>query len=230
VSIEYTGTYFKIRQRGNVNDMYEVIATGTNGNDGAWHHVCSVNASATSHTMYLDGAFVATDTSNVPFPVTHNGRIGDLAGQYGELDFYNGLVDDLRIYNRALSAAEVGELYSAPAPVTTTFVYDGDGNRVKKVEGGKTVHYVNKYYEKSVTDTVVTTYYYHGGRLVTLRKGTTVEYIHQEHLSGTAVSTDSLGAQVSSVKYLPFGETRVSTGTLGTDKRFTGQRLDGTGL
>jgi RHS repeat-associated protein len=33
-----------------------------------------------------------------------------------------------------------------------------------------------------------------------------------------------------SIKYLPFGGTRSSQGTLGTDKLFTGQRLDNTGL
>lgn len=34
----------------------------------------------------------------------------------------------------------------------------------------------------------------------------------------------------TSIKYFPFGDRRNSQGTLGTDKQFTGQRLDGTGL
>jgi YD repeat-containing protein len=49
---------------------------------------------------------------------------------------------------------------------TSTFVYDGNGNRVKKTEGGETILYVNKYYEKNLTTEEVTTYYYHGGSLV----------------------------------------------------------------
>jgi len=54
--------------------------------------------------------------------------------------------------------------------------------------------------------------------------------MHQDSLSSTSLVTDSLGAQVgSTVKYLPFGETR-STITVPTDKLFTGQRLDSTGL
>jgi YD repeat-containing protein len=44
--------------------------------------------------------------------------------------------------------------------VTTDFVYDGDGNRIKNTEGGITTLYVNKYYEK--TGTEVTTSYYLG--------------------------------------------------------------------
>jgi RHS repeat-associated protein len=43
--------------------------------------------------------------------------------------------------------------------------------------------------------------------------------------------TDTGGDQIdTTMKYLPFGECLESTGDLGTDKLFTGQRLDGTGL
>ena len=128
--------------------------------------------------------------------------------------------------------------------VTTDFVYDGDGNRVKKpvpyrdtgTEGGQTILYVNQYYEKVIAGTgvgTVTTYYYHGGRLVAKRAGInptyTLSYIHQDHLSGTALATDTSGNQVgSTMKYKPFGET--VSGSVPTDKLFTGQRLDGTGL
>jgi RHS repeat-associated protein len=112
--------------------------------------------------------------------------------------------------------------------VTSTFIYDGDGSRVKKTEDGQTVLYINKYYEKNVTSGNITTYYYLGGRLVAMRQGTTLTYVHQDHLTGTAVVSDSSGALVSSIKYFPYGATR--SGSVPTDKQFTGQRLDGTGL
>ena len=54
--------------------------------------------------------------------------------------------------------------------------------------------------------------------------------MHQDHLAGTSVTTDNSGAEVSTVNYMPFGSTRAVTGTLDTDKLFTGQRLDDTGL
>ncbi|GEM_PF-2201388 len=44
------------------------------------------------------------------------------------------------------------------------------------------------------------------------------------------LSTDSSGSQVSLTKFFSFGSTRSSTGTLGTDMKYTGQRLDGTDL
>ena len=76
----------------------------------------------------------------------------------------------------------------------------------------------------------VTSYYYLGDRLVSLKKDTTLRFVHQDHLTGTAVITDTDGEEVGSIKYYPYGETRDSTGTLYTDKLYTGQRLDDTGL
>jgi RHS repeat-associated protein len=113
---------------------------------------------------------------------------------------------------------------------TNTFIYDGDGVRVKKTEGGQVILYVNACYEKNLTSGNVTTYYYLGDRLVAMRQSTTLTYIHQDHLTGTSVVSDSSGNLVSSIKYYPFGECRNSQGNPGTDKLFTGQRLDGTGL
>lgn len=51
-----------------------------------------------------------------------------------------------------------------PAPGTSTFVYDGNGSRVKKTEGGQTILYINQYYEKNLTTGEITTYYYSGAR------------------------------------------------------------------
>ena len=116
------------------------------------------------------------------------------------------------------------------ANTTSTFIYNGDGVRVKKSEGGQIILYINGYYEKNLTTGNVTTYYYLGDRLVAMRQSTTLTYIHQDHLTGTSVVSDSTGALVSSIKYYPFGECRNSQGNPGTDKLFTGQRLDGTGL
>jgi len=111
-----------------------------------------------------------------------------------------------------------------------TFVYDGDGARVKKTEGGQTTVYVNKYYEKNLSTGAVTTYYYLGDRLVALRNGSSVYYVHEDHLTGTSVVTNSSGTVAGSIRYYPYGSTRSSTGSLYTDKKFTGQRLDATGL
>jgi RHS repeat-associated protein len=113
---------------------------------------------------------------------------------------------------------------------TSSFVYDGDGMRVKKTEGGEQILYVNKYYEENLTTGEITTYYYLGGRRVAMRRDTTLQYIHQDHISSTAVMTSDNGTLVGSMKYYPYGDRLESQGTLSTDKLFTGQRLDSTGL
>ncbi len=113
---------------------------------------------------------------------------------------------------------------------TSTFVYDRDGNCVIKIEGGETVLYVNKYYEVNLTTSDNTSYYYHGSKLVAMSKNNTLKYIHQDHLAGTALVTSDNGTLLGTMKYYPYGYCRNSQGDLGTDKLFTGQRLDDTGL
>jgi RHS repeat-associated protein len=111
---------------------------------------------------------------------------------------------------------------------TSTFVYDGDGNRALKTEGGDTILYINQYYEKNLTTGEVTSSYYLGGKLVATKTGDTLEYIHQDHLSGTALVSDSSGGLVNEISYYPYGSTR--SGDVPTDRKFTGQRLDSSGL
>ncbi len=111
-----------------------------------------------------------------------------------------------------------------------SFVYDGDGKRVKKTDGGSTIFFVNQYYEKNLNTREETTYYYLGSKLVAQRQGTTLSYIQQDSLSSTSVTSDTSGAATSTIRYYPYGECLESQGSIVTDKRFTGQRLDSTGL
>jgi RHS repeat-associated protein len=57
----------------------------------------------------------------------------------------------------------------------------------------------------------------------------TVYYFAADHLGSTSVTMDASGTKIGEMKYYPFGETRYVNGTLGTDRRFTGQREE-TGL
>ncbi|MBI4332382.1 MAG: hypothetical protein HY673_14000 [Chloroflexi bacterium] len=109
------------------------------------------------------------------------------------------------------------------------YVYDGDGFRVKKTENGATILYVNRYYEKNLSTGAATLYYYLGGKMAAYKTGTDLKYLHQDHLSGTSITTTSAGNLDGSIKYTPFGQTRASSGALPAHK-FTGQRLDDVGL
>jgi RHS repeat-associated protein len=90
---------------------------------------------------------------------------------------------------------------------------------------------INRYHE--VTGSLVITSYYLGGKLIAQRQGSGSSYILsyflQDHLRSTSATYDS-NSNSTSIKYFPFGLTRSSAGTLPTDKKFTGQQLDSTGL
>lgn len=81
-------------------------------NDNAWHHVVFVNESASSHKLYVDGVLVETSTTTWvdTSSNTENVYIGRYKNYIYEDSYLNGLVDDVRIYQRALNAAEVGKL------------------------------------------------------------------------------------------------------------------------
>ena len=98
---------------------------------GVWHHV-AVTMGAGTGILYVDGLPTATNGS---FSVTP-GRLGNTTqnwigrSQYSADPYLNGLVDDFRIYNSALSPADVASLVTplaAPAPFRGT---NGDGRVV----------------------------------------------------------------------------------------------------
>jgi hypothetical protein len=94
-------------------------------NDNNWHHVVVTYDKVTSKKIfYLDGLVDATHTvhSNKPLgrgAETRYGTIGTTNedGTFNDSsttrgDYFNGLLDDLRIYDRAVTLSEVGSLNS----------------------------------------------------------------------------------------------------------------------
>jgi RHS repeat-associated protein len=109
---------------------------------------------------------------------------------------------------------------------TTQFIYDGDGDLVKKVkpDNSKTI-YVGGVYEVdkasggSIQRTV--TYYPVAGAM---RINSTLYYTLKDHFGSASVVTDASGNILGTQRYYPYGETRLTTGTIFRDKLFTGQR------
>lgn len=77
-----------------------------------WSHVSIVN-NAGAVTFYLNGVADGTTTSGPSYTIVKTGNDNG-----GEL--YRGKLDDIRIYNRAFSAAEITNLYNNGAVVYTT--------------------------------------------------------------------------------------------------------------
>ncbi len=106
------------------------------------------------------------------------------------------------------------------ATTIATFVYDGDGQRVKSTLNGVTTSFVGNYYEKTGKNS--TKYYYAGTARVAMRN-TSVKYLFGDQLGSTSVTTSSSGAIGSQERYKPFGEMYYTSGTLPTRYTFTGQ-------
>ena len=102
-----------------------------------------------------------------------------------------------------------------------TFVYDGDGRRVKSTINGTTIYFVGAHYE--VTGSTVTKYYFAGAQRVAMRSGSTVNYLLTDHLGSTSLTTDTSGTLVSEMRYKPWGEVRYTSGTTPTNYTYTGQ-------
>jgi hypothetical protein len=78
---------------------------------GGWHHV-AVTLNGSTGTLYVDGQQVGSNTAMTIKPsdlgVTTQNWIG--RSQFSGDPYLNGLVDDFRIYNQALTASQVTEV------------------------------------------------------------------------------------------------------------------------
>jgi RHS repeat-associated protein len=81
---------------------------------------------------------------------------------------------------------------------------------------------VGNHYE--VKNSVVTKYYFAGATRLAVRTNGTLSYLLGDHIGSSSVTTDANGVKTASALYKAFGETRFSSGNLGTDYKFTGQR------
>ncbi len=82
---------------------------GRNDADGNMHHFLFVSRSSTDHELFIDGLSVSTNSSNRNL----RSDIEDvIIGSWDNSSYFDGIIDDVRIYNRALSAADISALYA----------------------------------------------------------------------------------------------------------------------
>ena len=101
-----------------------VSSTGT-VNNGAWHHVAVVFDNSVGTTLYIDGSPDGTDslTTNNQDGLGLNTIIGAREASLGSYsDFFNGLIDETGIWNRALTSTNVNELYNGGDGLTYPFI------------------------------------------------------------------------------------------------------------
>jgi predicted alpha-1,2-mannosidase len=110
-------TGFQITKYGTARAVYWVGATSYSAtfnwdniyNNNVWHHIATVYDANVGLSIYIDGSLVASNTTNKGAlgTTTKNFCLG--ASETGT-ECYKGLLDDVRVYNKALSVAEVQAL------------------------------------------------------------------------------------------------------------------------
>jgi hypothetical protein len=138
---------FGIGSRGQ-KDQSSLAFTPASFNDGAWHHVAAVaNRAAQTLQIYVDGVAQPL-TADIGFCGTASGTTLSIAacpylaassaspffiGSHDGYEVFSGSLDDVRVYGRALSAAELPDVMSlagrfAMDELAGTGVVDSTGN------------------------------------------------------------------------------------------------------
>lgn len=99
----------------------------------AWHFVAITFHPASGHRIYVDGG--PAERIGASTPVNANGAsliIGGLMVGGTPLNFFNGMIDDVQIYTRALTCAGINQMFASPGseanPITPDLNGDGDVN------------------------------------------------------------------------------------------------------
>ena len=75
--------------------------------DGGWHFLAGVSHAQNQHELYVDATPVRTSSIRVPLFAANSATIGNWMGNRAHSKWFEGDIDDVRIYDRALSADEI---------------------------------------------------------------------------------------------------------------------------
>ena len=105
----YKGLLLRI---GASDGLQDIIPTNSQNNllsNGNWHFVAATRKNGII-SLFIDGTLVGSATGNKSTSNSSNQIIGnyDQTGTYS----FNGLIDEIRIYNKNLSPIEIYKLYN----------------------------------------------------------------------------------------------------------------------
>ena len=90
-----------------VNDLHD---------NNIWNHYVAVFTPSVSLEIYKNGISIGQNTTGIPVEQYQGNNRAFRIGERGNNDaWFDGFLDDVRIYNRALSASEVSALYNSTA-------------------------------------------------------------------------------------------------------------------
>jgi hypothetical protein len=140
--------------------------------DGTWHHVVGVLGSTGGMSLYYDGNLISSNTNTTAIAYNNTGGASLAIGRHGAgnvgMDF-GGNIDDVRVYSRALTAAEINSLYIGHQPAGGVATHTLSGEPVIErdlfIDSGTLAAGTNGI-------TVTRNWWNHGGRFTTGTSGT----------------------------------------------------------
>jgi Concanavalin A-like lectin/glucanases superfamily len=156
MSVSANGTVGAVLHKSSVGTVNIFAGDGATVSDGQWHHIAVVFNRAANMVRYVDGVPTGSQNnlaflSGQSLDNDKELRIG-ARDQSGDEIYFNGLIDDARVYARALTGAEIAGLagveppkppvWSAPVSLVSAYGRMALGNRVHVVghSGGNLVH------------------------------------------------------------------------------------------
>ncbi len=163
-----------------------------------------------------------------PHAVTSVGSINYSYDNNGNMLTETGGLSNTWDYNNRLTQSTKGA-------ITSSYEYDQSGQRVKVSNGTTTSFYPNDSY--NFDGTTATKQIFANGQLVATVKGTgsavEVYDVHNDHLAGSSVVTNSSGTKEELMDYYPYGNIRLDEkqGAFEEKRKFIGEEYDAeTGL
>jgi hypothetical protein len=110
--LDWDGTTvrFELRNDAGTNPYPTPSASISNGS--AWHFLAGVRKTSAPYLeLYVDGVSVGTSDTNASGAITTDDSLVGV-NRASLSNYFSGSMDDVRIYNRALSADEIKRLYN----------------------------------------------------------------------------------------------------------------------
>ena len=173
-------------------------------------------------TYKSDCGFMSYGVGAGPHAVTSAGGYSYSYDLNGNMLSGKGKIMQYDVENRLVQVNDSGAVSS--------FVYDGDGGRVKQTAGSLATTYIGSLYEVDSTGKITKHIFAGSNRVVTRDSTGAVYYYHSDHLGSSSIITNASGAQVQHLEYTPYGSIAVNEGTDAAKFKFTGKELDKSGL
>jgi hypothetical protein len=78
-----------------------------------WYHMVGTSEGTSNHILYLNGVQVQTSSTSVSVPTIANSVRYHVGCHNASVNFHNGYIANVKLYNRALSAEEVLQNFNA---------------------------------------------------------------------------------------------------------------------